>query len=411
MVLGREQQIAQFADLVVKVGLNLQPKQRLLIRSAVEAVEFTRMLTARAYAAGCADVEVIWSDDFINLERLRNASEELLAEYPAYLAKGHTDAANRHDAVLSVRASDPELYKGQDSTRIKTIERATRTALRPFFEKITTSALNWCLVSVPGQAWAAKVFPETSADQQKAKLWDAILKAVRADLSDPFAAWQDHLDGLELRRAYLDKKQYKALRYRAKGTDLEIGLVDQHLWMGGVQPTPEGIVYVANMPTEEVFTMPHKDKVNGVVSSSLPLSHNGSMIENFSLTFKDGRVVSATAKAGEDALYRILETDEGARRLGEVALVPHSSPISELGILFYDTLFDENAASHLALGRAYAFTIKDGTTWTSEQAAAKGVNDSLTHVDFMIGCPDMDIDGLVQDGAVEPVMRQGEWAF
>ncbi|MCA9838687.1 MAG: aminopeptidase [Trueperaceae bacterium] len=408
---SQEVQIAAFADLVVKVGLNLQAGQRLLIRSAVEGAEFARLVTQRAYAAGCAEVDVIWNDDTIALERLKHAAEERLNEYPPYLAQGHIDAANRADAVLSIRCSDPELYKGQDSSRLKVVERATRTALRPFFEKITTSALNWCLVSVPGQAWAAKLFPDEAKEQQKAKLWTAILKTVRADLDDPNKAWQEHLEGLERRREYLDQKQYQSLRYRAKGTDLEIGLVENHLWMGGIQPTPSGIIYVANMPTEEVFTMPHKNRVNGLVSSSLPLSHNGSLIEDFVLEFKDGQVVSAKARSGEDTLHRILDTDEGARRLGEVALVPHSSPISQLGILFYDTLFDENAASHLALGRAYAFTVKDGTTWTPQQAAEHGVNDSLTHVDFMIGSADMDIDGVSKNGSLEPVMRQGEWAF
>lgn len=403
--------IDNFAELIIRVGLNLQPGQRLLIRAGVESADFARNVCSKAYSAGCKEVEVIWNDDFISLARLKNAPEENLSSYPAYLAQGHNDAASRADAVLTIRASDPELYKGQDGKRISLSEKASRQALKPFFEKITSSALNWCLVSVPSKAWAAKVFPHEAPDIQLDKLWRAILTTVRASQEDPEAAWQTHLQKLEKRREYLNEKQYQSLRYRAKGTDLEIGLVDNHLWMGGIQPTQSGIIYVANLPTEEVFTMPHKDKANGVVSSSLPLSHAGTLIEDFELTFKDGKVVQAKAKKGEDALQRILETDEGAKHLGEVALVPHSSPIAQLGILFYDTLFDENAASHLALGRAYAFTVTGGTSWSPEEASAHGVNDSLTHVDFMIGSADMDIDGVHKNGNTEPVMRQGEWAF
>lgn len=411
MALSFENKLSNFADLVIKVGLNLQPKQRLLIRGTIDSAPFVRLVTQRAYSAGSPEVNVIWTDDQISLARVTHAPDDVLKTYPEYLLKGHNDPVERGDAVLTVRSSDPELYKDVDGDKLSLVEKATRQSLMPFFEKISSSAVSWCLVSVPAQAWAAKVFPKDSSEQQIAKLWEAIFKTVRVDQNDPVSAWEKHLDTLEQRRLYLNDKQYASLKYKATGTDFELGLVDNHLWMGGTQPTHDGVVYVANLPTEEVFTMPHKDKANGVVSSSLPLSHAGNMIEDFKLTFKDGKVIEASAKRGESTLHRILETDKGARRLGEVALVPHSSPISQSGILFYDTLFDENAASHLALGRAYAFTVKDGVDWTPEKASEQGVNQSLTHVDFMIGSKDMDLDGVSKDGAVEAIMRQGEWVF
>ncbi len=405
-----EQQYA-FADLIIKVGLNLQVKQRLLIRASTENADFTRIVAEKAYQAGSPEVTVLWNDDILAKQRLEYAPDSVLSSYPDFLAQANNEASDRGDAILSIRSSDPELYQGIQGNKIALAEKASRSALMPFFQKISSSAVNWCLVSVPAKAWAAKVFPNDTQEQQLTKLWHAILKTVRTDQENPEAAWQTHLDKLEERRAYLDEKKYQSLHYKGDGTDLTIGLIDNHLWMGGIQPTQTGIIYVANLPTEEVFTMPHKQKVNGTVSSSLPLSHNGSLIDKFSLTFKDGKVTQAKAEKGDEALQRILNTDEGARHLGEVALVPHSSPISQSGILFYDTLFDENAASHLALGRAYPFTIKDGTTWSQAEAAKKGVNNSLTHVDFMIGNQNIDIDGTKADGSTEPVMRSGEFVF
>ena len=301
--------------------------------------------------------------------------------------------------------------KGQDGDAIAASQKGAQMALKPFMGKIMKDAVNWCVVATATPAWAAKVFPDAPEGERVGRLWDAIFKAVRADREDAVATWQEHLAELEARRTYLNGRRYSALHYRAPGTDLLLGLADGHIWKGGATRNDAGTTFVANLPTEEVFTAPHRGRVEGTVSSSKPLSYGGQLIEDFSFTFRDGRVVEVRAAQGEDALKRLLETDEGAARLGEVALVPHSSPISQSGLLFYNTLFDENAASHLALGRAYRFCAEGGTTMSDDEAKAVGLNDSLTHVDFMIGSGEVEIAGVREDGREEPVMRAGEWAF
>jgi aminopeptidase len=345
----------------------------------------------------------------VTLARFRHAPADSFEAFPLWQRDALLAAAARGDAFIEIRASDPELLKDEAPERVAAAERVKRQAMRPFSEYTMSSKVAWTLVSAPVSGWAERVFG--GQDGQDEKLWDAIFKAVRADLDDPVAAWREHLANLEARRAVLNERRYAALHYRAPGTDLSVGLAEGHLWLGGNQDTLSGVTYVANLPTEEVFTMPHRARVDGVVSSSLPLSYSGVLIEGIRLEFEGGQVVKAQAERGEDTLKKLLDTDEGARRLGEVALVPHSSPISQSGILFYNTLYDENASSHLALGRAYRFTMKEGDSLSDEDAAARGWNDSLVHVDFMIGSSDMDIDGVTATGEREPVMRGGEWAL
>ncbi len=411
MALSVDKQLQTYADLVVKVGVNLQKGQTLWINAAVEEPELTRRVVEAAYKAGAYYVNVIWVDDAVTLARFKHASKDTFKHVPNWLQGAFNVEMKKGDALLSIRSSDPELLKGQDPESIATAEKSTREAFRPRMKKVLSSEVNWCVINIPSHGWATKVFPKLKAEKAVAKLWQAIFAAVRADKPNAVKLWQKHLQKLADRRAYLNDKQYMTLEYSAPGTKLSLGLVDNHLWMGGSQDTQNGITYVANLPTEEVFTMPHKDRTNGAVRSSKPLAYGGNIIDDFVLHFKDGQVVNARAKKNDKTLQKLLETDEGAKRLGEVALVPYSSPISQSGVLFLSTLFDENAASHVALGSAYRFNVVGGTKLNDKQAAKVGVNTSLTHVDFMIGSKYMAIDGVTRDGKLEPVMRKGEWSF
>jgi aminopeptidase len=418
MMLSFTQKLQNYADLTVKVGIGLQPGQRLIVRAPVEAAPLARLITASAYQTGARFVEVMWHDDAITLARFRHAPRDSFAEFPAWRTDVLAQAAEQGDATLTIYSFDPDLLAEQDPELIALSQRIADEHMLPFRTKLMADEVNWCLISLPIPSWAAKIFPHDPPDTQMEKLWDIVFKVVRADQPDPIAAWQHHLANLKARQAYLNAKQYTALKYTAPGTNLTVGLPDNHLWKGGQHITHNAaqISFVANIPTEEVYTMPHKDKTNGVVAASKPLSYGGGsggglLIEDFSLTFENGRVVKANAKKGEDTLKKMLDTDEGARQLGEVALVPYSSPISAAGIMFYNTLFDENAASHLALGRAYRFTIKNGADMSQEEFAAAGGNYSLIHTDFMIGSQKMDVNGITREGNVEPVMRGGEWAF
>lgn len=406
-----QEQLRNYAELIVRIGANVQAGQTVLLRAPVEGAELARLVVRSAYGAGARYVNTLWSDDDITLAHFEHAADETFDEVPSYLTLAHNEAAERHDATIDIRASDPTLLKDQDPNKIARAAKARRQAMKPFMDAVTSSSLNWCIASMPIESWARQVYPQLPPKQALDELWQAIFRAVRLDQPEPLERWREHLAQLEARRHYLTEKAYRALHYRAPGTDLTVGLPEGHLWLGGYQDTQGGITYVANLPTEEVFTLPHKDRVDGVVKSTMPLSYNGNLIEDFSFTFKDGRVVEARAKRGEAILRTLLATDEGAQRLGEVALVPHSSPISQMNTLFYNTLYDENASCHLALGRAYAFTLKGGASMSETEAAAHGANVSLEHVDFMIGSSELDVDGITQSGAREPLMRQGEFVF
>jgi aminopeptidase len=405
-----------YANLTVRIGLSLQRGQRLLIIGplanggvALEAAPLVRAVTAAAYDAGARLVEPLWGDEPLQAVRYAHAPRDSFDEFSRWLPQALVQHVEQGGAVLSIYANDPDSLKQMPPELVATVQQSTARHARPFREHISRNQINWCVVAAPAPAWAARVFPGEAAGQQVPRLWEAIARLCRLDRPDPIAAWETHLAELAERTTRLNRKAYTALRYTGPGTKLTIGLPDGHVWVGGRSSSANGIAFAPNLPTEEVFTMPHKDRVDGVVRSSKPLSYGGTLIENFTFRFEQGRVVDVQAERGEQVLRTLIATDAGAARLGEIALVPHSSPIAQSGLLFYNTLFDENAASHVALGAAYKFTMRSGEGMSDEAFEAVGGNRSATHVDFMIGSGELDVDGVLPGGGVEPVMRGGEW--
>lgn len=313
-------------------------------------------------------------------------------------------------AIMSILAPNPELLKDVDPERIATAQRTAGEAMETFRQYIQSDKVSWTVIAYPTKEWAEKVFPNEAESEQVEKLWKAIMTATRVNLQDPVAAWRKHQDNLQQKVNFLNKKKYKKLHYKAPGTELTIELPDKHIWVGGGGKSERGVDFVPNMPTEEVFTTPKKDGVNGTVASTKPLNYGGAIIDDFSFTFENGKIVDFSAKEGYETLKRLVETDEGARYLGEVALVPHESPISQTDVVFYNTLFDENASCHVAIGSAYAFCLEGGKTMSQEELAEHGSNSSIVHVDFMIGSDQLDIDGETEDGTLEPLFRNGNWA-
>jgi aminopeptidase len=408
------QQLEAYGELTVKVALNLQPGQRLLILGPVatglsfEAAPLVRHITASAYRAGAPLVEALWGDETLLLTRFACAPGSV-NEFSSWMPRALTEHVEADHAVLSIYANDPDLLKNEPPELVSELQQATSRAMQPFRELVSRNQTNWAVIAAAGAGWAAKVFADRPADQQVALLWGEINRLCRLDQPDPVAAWKAHIEGLAARADHLNSRRYHALRYRGPGTELTIGLPFDHVWVSGHAISRRGIEFTANIPTEEVFTIPHKDRVEGTVRSSKPLSYGGTLIEDFSLRFSEGRVIEVKASRGEAVLRQLVETDPGAARLGEVALVPHSSPVSQSGRLYYNTLFDENAATHVALGAAYKFTLRGAETMDDEAFARAGGNRSVVHVDFMIGSAALDIDGVDENGAAEPLMRRGEW--
>ena len=407
--LSFEEKLDRFALVAVRVGLNLQPGQELVITAPLDLVPFVRRVVEQAYKAGAHVVTVMYADDATTLLRYRHAPDAAFDSTAKWLADGIAEAYRGGAARMGITGADPSLLKDQDSARVSRSNVATSRAAKPAMEFITRHAMNWTIVAGATPAWARLVFPDLPAQEAVAALWEAIFHASRITGENPVQDWHDHGRTIARRVDLLNGKRYRALHFRGPGTDLEVGLADDHLWAGGGGVSGNGIFNNANIPTEECFTTPHKDRVSGTVSASKPLSHAGTLIENIQVRFEHGRIVDATASAGEDALRKLIAVDEGASRLGEVALVPHSSPIAQSGLLFWNTLFDENAASHIALGQAYATCLRGGETMDDATLAAKGANSSLIHVDWMIGSGDMNVDGVRDDGTEEPLMRLGEW--
>ena len=405
------QALQKYAAVVVRVGLNLRAGQRLFILAGIHDYPLVRLIATSAYQAGARYVDVVWVDEEITHIHLKNAPQDSLVEIPNWSSNAALEFAEAGDALLAISSKNPDIFSDVDPEKVSKYLTAELKKWEKFYGFIMGDAVNWSVVSSPTKEWASKVFSDVSGEEAIRKLWEAIFQTCRIDQPDPVAAWQDHIINLRKNSTYLNAKHYTALHYRAPGTDLMVGLPERHCWLAGQTKAENGVEFTANMPTEEVFTMPHKDRVDGTVSASRPFIVAGNIVEDFTLTFEKGKITNLTAKKGEETLRKLIETDEGARGIGEVALVPHSSPISQRGHLFYNTLFDENAASHIAIGRAYRFTMNGGIQMTEEEFQAEGGNFSLTHNDFMIGSDKMDIDGISADGTREPVMRSGEWAF
>jgi aminopeptidase len=404
--------LEEYATLIVKTGINIQKGQTLVINSPIEGASFTRLIAQTAYQAGARDVVISWKDELFSKIRFINAPEEVFDEFPTWQKELYLSYVHQGAAFLSISASDPELMKDVNPERMVKAQKASTTSLKEYRERLMSNKNTWCVVSIPTSSWAKKVFPDLSEAEAVERLWEEIFKAVRVDTDDAVTAWEQHKAKLKTSMDFLNSNEFKSLHFRnSLGTDLIVELPENHIWLGGSEYTPDGIEFIANMPTEEVFTLPKKTGVNGTVVSSLPLNYNGNLIEQFSLTFKAGKIVDFNAKKGYEILKNLIETDEGSHYLGEVALVPYDSPISRTKTLFFNTLFDENASCHLAIGKAYPVCIKDGENLEKEQLEKLEVNDSLVHEDFMIGTEDLEINGITSEGKEIPVFKAGNFAF
>ena len=404
------QKLEKLAEVAVKVGLRLEGGQDLVITAPLPALPLVRLITKHAYKAGAGLVTTFYSDEETTLARYEHAPDASFDKASDWLYEGMARAYANGAARLAISGDNPMLLAAQDPAKVARANKANSMAYKPALEKIANFDINWNIVSYPNPSWARQVFPDVPDDVAVGKLAEAIFAASRVDVADPITAWAEHNANLKKRSTWLNGERFAALHFTGPGTDLTVGLADGHEWHGGASTAKNGITCNPNIPTEEVFTTPHALKVEGHVSSTKPLSHQGTLIDNIQVKFEAGRIVEAKASKGEEVLNKVLDTDDGARRLGEVALVPHSSPISKSGVLFYNTLFDENASCHIALGQCYSKCFLDGASLSQEQIKAQGGNSSLIHIDWMIGSDKIDIDGVRADGSRLPVMRKGEWA-
>ncbi len=405
-----QKSLKKLAKLSIHTGLGLEKGQDLIISAPIEALPLVRLVTKEAYKAGAGLVSCFYGDDQMSLLRYKYANDASFDKAPDWLFEGMARAFDNNAARLAIIGDNPMLLAKQDPQKISRVNKAMSKAGTPVRERITAFNVNWNIIAYPSKDWAKLVFPKESEKKAVKKLAKAIFAASRADQKDPIKAWVEHNKILANKSRWLNEQNFASLHFTAKGTDLIVGLADGHEWAGGAAKAKNGITCNANIPSEEVFTTPHAKKVDGYVSSTKPLSHAGTLIDDIKVTFKNGKIIEASASKGEEVLLKLLDTDEGARRIGEVALVPHSSPISKSGILFYNTLFDENASCHIALGQCYSKCFIDGDKISKEEVEAQGGNTSAIHVDWMIGSGEMDIDGITQSGERVPVFRQGEWA-
>ena len=400
----------KLAQVAVHVGLGLAPGQDLVMTAPLTAIPLVRKITEHAYKAGAGLVTAIYSDEEATLARYRHAPDDAFDKAPGWLYEGMAKAFEGNAARLAIAGDNPMMLANEDPEKVSRATRANSRAYKPAIKKITGFDINWNIVSYPNVAWAKLVFPDLPEDQAVQKLAEAIFAASRVDRADPVAEWARHNAEIHARRDWLNAMNFSALHFTGPGTDLVVGLADGHEWKGGASLAKNGITCNPNIPTEEVFTTPHARRVDGVVRATKPLSYGGTLIEDIEMVFKDGRAVEVRARTGGEVWNKVLDTDEGARHLGEVALVPHSSPISQSGVLFYNTLFDENAACHIAMGQCYTECFVDGASLTEAEIAERGGNSSLIHIDWMIGSDRIDIDGIRPDGSRVPVFRKGEWA-
>ncbi|MCZ2158091.1 aminopeptidase [Bartonella sp. 220] len=404
------EKLNRLAEVTVKVGLNLQEGQDLILTAPVSALPLVRRIAYHAYKIGAGVITPLFSDDILSLTRFENAHTASFDCAPSWLYEGMAKGFGNGAARLAIVGDNPLLLSNQDFDKIARLNKATSMAYQPALKKISNFAMNWSIVAYPTAGWAEAIFPSLPLNEAIKKLADAIFAASRVTEEDSVHAWGMHNATLKKRSSWLNEQRFSALHFTGPGTDLRVGLADDHEWHGGASAAQNGVVCNPNIPTEEVFTTPHAHKVEGFVRSTKPLSYQGTLIDNIEVRFEAGRIIDARASAGQEVLQNILQSDEGASRLGEVALVPHSSPISKSNLLFYNTLFDENAACHIALGQCYSKCFLDGASLTAEEIAARGGNKSMIHIDWMIGSGEIDIDGIAQDGTKVPVFRKGEWA-
>ncbi|MDP5274774.1 aminopeptidase [Chengkuizengella axinellae] len=403
--------LEKYVEVILKIGVNIQKGQKLLINSDLAEAYFVRVLAKKAYEYGAEDVVVNWRDNQSIRIKYDLAPVTSFQEYPTWRSDGHTKLVEEGAAVIWIESDDPNLLQGVDTSKIAAFKKSIGEAFKEFGQYIQANKTSWNVIATPSKAWATKVFPHVSEDKQVENLWDAIFKVARVDQENPIEAWKEHIKNLHSKADFLNKKKYKYLHYEAPGTQLTIELHEKHLWTGGSAVNDKGIRFLNNIPTEEVYTLPLKTGVNGHVSSTKPLSFGGNLINNFKITFDNGKIIDFETEQGYDTLKALIETDEGSHYLGEVALVPHDSPISNSNLTFYNTLFDENASNHLAIGSAYSSNLEGGTQMAKEELDKFGANHSLTHVDFMIGSAEMNIDGETADGKREPLFRNGNWAI
>ena len=409
IILNKEM-LNKYALLAVKTGINLQKGQTLVISSPIECAFFARAIAKIAYDEGAYDVIINWRDELFSKIRYENAKEEVFRDFPNWQKEHFMSYAEKGAAFLSIYAEDPELLKDIDPKKISISQKTRGKALKEYSDRLMSNKNVWSVISIPTKSWAAKVFPELQQDEAVEKLWDAIFKVVRVDLDDPVKSWNEHKENLKKRMDFLNKSNIKILHYtNSLGTDLTIELPENYVFLGGSDLSKDGTEFIANMPTEEVFTLPKKDGVNGTVVSSMPLNCSGTLVKNFKISFKDGKIVDYSAEEGYESLKNLIETDEGSHYLGEVALVPYDSPISNSKILFLNTLFDENASCHLAIGNAYPGCIKNGDDMSEEELKAHHVNNSLVHEDFMIGTKDLSITGITRDGKEIEIFKEGNF--
>lgn len=408
-----KEKLQQYAELLVKVGMNVQPKQPVFIRSSVETLELTHLIVEEAYHCGASDVRVVYSDPTLKRLKFENESVEHFAnhELKSYDVEARMDYVKRGAANLALISEDPDLMDGIDSQKLQAFQQQNARAFKGYMESVQKNQFPWVVAAFPSKVWAKRVYPELSVEEAYIKFIDEVFDIVRIDGNDPVENWRQHIANLSVYAQKLQQKNYHALHYVSEGTDLTVGLAKNHIWEDATSyVNGKEQAFIANIPTEEVFTAPDRNRVDGYVTNKLPLSYNGTIIDQFKLMFKDGEIIDFSAEKGETVLKDLINTDEGSRRLGEVALVPDDSPISNRNTIFYNTLFDENAACHLAIGSAYAFNIQGGTEMTVEEKIASGLNDSNVHVDFMIGSSDLTIYGIFEDGSKELVFENGNWA-
>ncbi|CAM3263804.1 aminopeptidase [Sporolactobacillus spathodeae] len=400
-----------YASIAIQFGLNVQKNQDVMIFAPIESPEFVRLAVKKAYEAGAKNVFVEWSDEPTTRIRFESAPDAAFETYPNWQKQTYQELVDANAAFLYIYSPNPELLKGIDPARIATWQKTNATANKKFMDAKIGAVVSWTIVSVPTEAWAAKIFPDLPEDERIEALWQQIFTITRTNQDDPSVAWQKHRDNLSEKLNYFNEKRFKALHYRAPGTDLSLELPAEHLWVGGGMTNSQGVPFQPNIPTEEIFTMPLATGVNGTVASTKPLNYAGNLIDHFSVTFKDGRIIDYQAEQGYETLKQIIETDEGSHFLGEVSLVPFHSPISETHLIFYNTLFDENASCHLAIGASYPFNYRGGRQMSEAELKEKGANSSTTHVDFMVGSAELEIDGELPSGARIAIFRNGDWAI